>query len=189
MGLDTRTASWSAGRKYGSEVEHGLAILNQCEPGQVAYLRSCGTQLSLFRVVRDAENTPRILRVSSTSANSIATIQLKGPSCSRMKSAHWSGTIPIPVLENIPSRTASSAIPRTRKRIGRASRPLGDFGPSNIPCGTHWLGMDSGCIMRDLANAGRPPAADQPKKGNLEDTRDYVFLAPVGRRHSSAPPA
>ncbi len=140
MGLDTRTAPWSAGRKYGSEVEHGLAILNQFEPGQVAYLRSCGTQLSLFRVVRDAENTPRILRVSSMSANSIATIQLKGPSCSRMKSTHWSGTIPIPVLENIPSCTASSVIPRTRKRIGRASRPLGDFGPSIIPCGTHWVG-------------------------------------------------
>ena len=86
MGLDTRSVHGLLGDSMAVKVEHGLAILDQFEPGQVAYLRSCGNPMSLFRAVRDAEATPRILRVSSTSANSIATIQLKLPSCSRMKS-------------------------------------------------------------------------------------------------------
>lgn len=151
-----------------------MAILNQFEPGQVAHPRSCGTQLSLFRVVSDAENTPRILRVASTSANSIATIQLKGPSCSRMNPLHWSGTIPIPVLENTPSCTASSAIRGPGSALAEPQDRLETLARASSRVERTGLGMDSGCIVLDLANAGRPlgnPAAYLDRT-NARDTAE-----------------
>ena len=45
LGLDRRSAAWSSGRQYRSELEDGLAILNQIEPRQVAYLRSRGNPI------------------------------------------------------------------------------------------------------------------------------------------------
>ena len=84
-GLDPRSAAWSAGRQYGSEVEHGLAILNQFEPDQVAYLRSRGSPIEFIPCSKGRRGYTSNPEGVVTSASSIATIQLKLQSSSPIK--------------------------------------------------------------------------------------------------------
>lgn len=154
MVMDTRTAAWSAGRQYGSEVENGLAILNQFEPHQVSYLRSRGNPIEFIPCTKGRRGYTSIpegvvhvceqYRYHSAEVAVVLSHEI----------VHLERHDPDIRQKNIPSFTASSAIPRSRKHIGRALRPSGDFGPSTIQCGTCWV--PTGFWMY-CAGSGRRP--------------------------------
>ena len=157
LGLDRRSAAWSSGRQYSSELEEGLGILNQIEPRQVAYLRSRGNPILFIPCANgrrgytsNPEGVVHICQQYRSDPAEIAAVLSH-------EIVHLERRDPNTGPSEHSSCAASSATQRSRKRIGRSKDRLATVAEAPLHMEPARLAVVPGDLLAALADLSGVP--------------------------------